>query len=431
MSKLKESKLGLIPNDWSIIKAKDFCAFVTDGTHDTPTATDEGHYLVTSKNLKRGRIDFTSSYKISSKEYDLINRRSQVDQFDLLFGMIGTVGNPTIVYENPVQFAIKNVGLFKLNSDFNKSLWLYTFLSSPLFINFLRRQQAGTTQQFVGLGFLRKIPVLLPQDPLEQKAIAGILSKVDETINAVKESINAAENLKKSLMQNLLTGKLKPDGTWRTDDEFYVDEKMGLVPKGWMAGKLGGIAQIVAGQSPSGDTYNDEGFGMPILNGPTEFTEYHPIAVQHTTKPTKVCREGDILYTVRGSSTGRMNFADQEYCIGRGLAAIRGFENSNIDFLFYTLVRISNFILAEAKGAGSTFPNVSRSELRKKKICYPLTKDEQDKIGNILKSSDESIKSQKIKIKTLERLKKSLMQNLLTGKKRVDVEKINLILNQS
>ncbi len=276
-----------------------------------------------------------------------------------------------------------------------------------------------------------KIPVPYTKESFyEQTAIATILSKVDEAIEATQNSIKAAEKLKKALMQNLLTGKLKPDGTWRTDDEFYEDEKFGKVPIGWSFGTLNDIAEIIAGQSPTGDTYNDEGKGIPMLNGPTEFTDYYPVAVQYTTKPTKICEIGDILFTVRGSSTGKMNFANIKYCIGRGIAAIRAKDESDIDFLYYTLITIAHKILAEAKGAGSTFPNVNRGELRKKKIIFPTQKIEQQEIGNKIRAIESAIQGRQTKIKTLQRLKKALMQNLLTGKVRVDVEAINKIINE-
>ena len=264
---------------------------------------------------------------------------------------------------------------------------------------------------------VKRIKINLPQLKAEQTAIANILSKVDEAIASVQNSIAAAERLKKSLMQNLLTGKMKPDGTFRTPDEFYIDEKFGKVPVGWHWGRLSEIADIIAGQSPQGEYYNVNGAGKPMLNGPTEFTDKYPVPVQWTTKITKLCKKGDILFTVRGSSTGRMNLADQEYCIGRGLAAIRPKSNNNISFIYYTLLKISEMILAEAKGAGTTFPNVSRGELMKKAILIPDTRQNEiiAPIEQLARFSDSKQRS----IDKLEILKKSLMQNLLTGKVRV------------
>ena len=186
----------------------------------------------------------------------------------------------------------------------------------------LKAKTAGSGIPHADKGIIKRLEFYKPLKN-EQIAIANILSKVDEAIASIQNSIAAAERLKKSLMQNLLTGKMKPDGTFRTPDEFYIDEKFGKVPVGWHWGRLSEIADIIAGQSPQGEYYNVNGMGKPMLNGPTEFTDKYPVPVQWTTKITKLCKKGDILFTVRGSSTGRMNLADQEYCIGRGLAAIR------------------------------------------------------------------------------------------------------------
>ena len=302
--------------------------------------------------------------------------------------------------------------------------WIFYQLEHKNIVPFIN----GSTRDKLNQFDLRSILLPMPESLPEQKAIAGILSKVDEAIEAVENSIKTAERLKKSLMQNLLTGKLKSDGTWRSEDEFYVDEKFGKVPNGWHWGRLSEIADIIAGQSPSGEFYNEVGNGTPMLNGPTEFTDLHPVPVQWTSKVTKLCSVGDILFTVRGSSTGRMNIADQEYCIGRGIAAIRNKEKSDIDFIYYTLITIAEKILAEAKGAGTTFPNVSRGELLKKWILVPETG--QTDIASKIKGVELAIKQKQSKVQSLKTLKKSLMQNLLTGKVRVDVEKINKLLEE-
>lgn len=285
----------------------------------------------------------------------------------------------------------------------------------------------GTT----GLGnldirFLRNMEIDYPNNLETQKAIAYILDKVDEAINVTERSFKAADKLRRGLIQNLLTGRLKGDGTWRAEDEFYKHEKFGKYPSNWHWGRLSEIADVIAGQSPSGEYYNEDGIGTAILNGPTEFTDLHPIPVQYTTKVTKLCVVGDILFTVRGSSTGRMNIADQEYCIGRGLAAIRAKEGCDIDFIYYTLTTISEKILAEAKGAGTTFPNVSRGELLKKWVLIPDT--DQTEIATKIKSLDTFLLEKHKKVATIQRLKKSLVQNLLTGKVRLSEELINKIV---
>ncbi len=105
----------------------------------------------------------------------------------------------------------------------------------------------------------------------------------------------------------------------------------------------------------------------PLLNGPTEFTSHAPVAVQFTTAPVKLCQTGDILFCVRGSTTGRMNWADKEYAIGRGLAAIRHREGNRYQpYLRGAIEQALPSLLAVS--TGSTFPSVSRADIENLKV---------------------------------------------------------------
>lgn len=208
----KQSKIGLIPKEWDVIRAKTLCKKVTDGTHDTPTPTKIGFKLVTSKNLKNDSVDFEGCYNISKTDFDEINKRSKVEQFDILFGMIGTVGNPQIVFQKEINFAIKNVGLFKLDGNLELAFWIKNYLCSNEFNIYKFKQQSGTTQQFVSLGFLRKIPILVPlsNNKLDMPTIAKInvkINQINDFLSNKKNKLKRLCLLKKSLMQNLLTGK--------------------------------------------------------------------------------------------------------------------------------------------------------------------------------------------------------------------------------
>lgn len=120
-------------------------------------------------------------------------------------------------------------------------------------------------------------------------------------------------------------------------------------------------AEIVMGQSPPGTSYNAEGNGIPLLNGPTEFGDKHPIEKQWTTAPTKLSKTGDILFCVRGATAGRLNIGDKEYCLGRGVAAIRPKRADDLEFLY--LILKSYYPYFQAKGVGSTFINISKDDL--------------------------------------------------------------------
>lgn len=442
----KSTKIGLIPNDWSIIKAKDYCYKVTDGTHDTPEPQSEGHFLVTSKNLTDSGIDFRDCYYISKNDFIQINARSKVDRFDVLFGMIGTVGNCTIVKQSNINFAIKNVGLFKLNGDSVKAIWLKNYLASSLFSNYLRRQMAGTTQQFVGLGFLRKSPIIVPKTNTDEidweliKSINLVLSRVDKAIEATQNSIKAAEKLKKALMQNLLTGKLKPDGTWRTDDEFYKDEKFGNVPIGWIIKKGNKLTdKITKGQSPKwqGFEYQTEGTlfvtSENVLEGRIDVSspKYLPKAFNDKMKGSQL-QKGDILINIVGASIGRcavFNLDVESANTNQAVCIFRPNTENDSSFLALYIQWSQTQYRLLGNQVETARANLSLGDFRKFKFIIPETKDEQIKVAKSIDKVDSILHSKQTKIQTLQRLKKSLMQNLLTGKVRLDVEAINKIIS--
>ena len=142
------------------------------------------------------------------------------------------------------------------------------------------------------------------------------------------------------------------------------------LPLGWKIAPFSEIATVIMGQSPEGDDCNNDGVGEPLLNGPTEFGFYSPSPVQWTTNGKKHCIDGDLLFCVRGSTTGRMNWANQSYAIGRGLAAIHHKTNANLNWFIKAMIENSlQEILAAA--TGSTFPNVGKDLLNGFQVVIP------------------------------------------------------------
>lgn len=145
---------------------------VRDGTHDTPKYVDCGYPLITSKNISSGRLSFDDVQYISEFDHIKIKERSQVDVNDVLFAMIGSIGNPVIV-DTDLEFSIKNVALFKYFSNKHaepKFLLYYLQFASGT----MRKQAAGAVQSFVSLGFLRNYPFPLPSLPEQKRIVAKI-----------------------------------------------------------------------------------------------------------------------------------------------------------------------------------------------------------------------------------------------------------------
>jgi type I restriction enzyme S subunit len=157
----------------------------------------------------------------------------------------------------------------------------------------------------------------------------------------------------------------------------------------WKKSILGDIAEIIMGQSPKGETCNNNGIGFPLLNGPTEFTTSYPVPTQYTTDPKRFSEINDLLFCVRGSTTGKMNWSDQRYAIGRGIGAIRHRNGAILNPYIKGIIEYHLPIVLQS-ATGSTFPNVSREQLSSLKIIVPDLPT-QIAIAEILSSLDEKI----------------------------------------
>lgn len=177
----------------------------------------------------------------------------------------------------------------------------------------------------------------------------------------------------------------------------------------WESGRLADFADVLMGTSPPGETTNETGNGIPLLNGPTEFTGHAPVAVQFTTAPVKLCKPGDILFCVRGSTTGRMNWADQQYAIGRGLAAIRHRDGNKYQPYVRGVIEHALPSLL-AVSTGSTFPSVSRPDIENVKVEVPPLR-EQQAIACVLGSLDDKIELNRRRNHTLEAMARAIFQS--------------------
>ncbi|MDC3182408.1 restriction endonuclease subunit S [Flavobacteriaceae bacterium] len=160
---------------------------------------------------------------------------------------------------------------------------------------------------------------------------------------------------------------------------------------------IGDFGEVVMGMSPKGDTYNEEEEGLPLLNGPTEFGSSHPIPSLFTTDSKRESNIGDLIFCVRGSTTGRMNWANQIYSLGRGVCAIRGKTDNDTKYIKYVLDVKLNSLLKFA--GGGTFPNLKKDDIKDFKI--PILK-EKDKLVSIISAYDDLIENNLKRIKLLE-----------------------------
>jgi len=204
-----EQQLYELPEGWEWNNLGDVLD-VRDGTHDSPKYQQTGYPLVTSKNLTATGLDMGNVKYISHEDFRHISKRSGVDKGDILFAMIGTIGNPIIIEKEP-DFAIKNVALFKPRDISQCMEYFRYFLLSPDAIERMMSSSKGAAQKFVGLGVLRGFNI--PHPPLnEQKRIVAkldaLFTRIDTAVNHLQQTLK----LSKALFASELDSSLVPTG---------------------------------------------------------------------------------------------------------------------------------------------------------------------------------------------------------------------------
>lgn len=190
-----------IPEGWENTRLSNIVE-IKDGTHDSPNPTTTGFPLVTSTHLNHYDISFDKTYNISKEDFTQTNKRSKVDKYDILFSMIGTVGLVNYVLYNEVNFAIKNVGLFKTSAKKEISEYLLFFLKSDYMKQYIATNSSGSTQSYITLGFLRDIEILFPS----KNIILRFEKKVKIFVELIENKV--IETQKLTQLQSLLLSRL-------------------------------------------------------------------------------------------------------------------------------------------------------------------------------------------------------------------------------
>ena len=201
---------------WEKVRLGDICD-IRDGTHDSPKYVKEGYPLITSKNIIDKSLNFNDVNLISKEDYESINRRSYVDDGDILMPMIGTIGNPVIVKKER-DFAIKNVALFKFNSN-SKCLnkFIYYILESDYFDKMKSLLNRGGTQKFISLSDIRDLKIPLPPLHIQEK-IAATLDKASSIIDKRKKQIQELNELSQSIFIKMFGDPVKNPMGWDTKE---------------------------------------------------------------------------------------------------------------------------------------------------------------------------------------------------------------------
>ncbi len=426
--------------DWKQEKFKKLIEYKSGYTWSKEQETDKPEpnaiRVLTVTNIQK-ELDLSSElYLKDVKESDQVVKAVSKDWCIAVSsnGNRKRIGNAVFVKENTNYLFASFLTAFKpkCDADIIPEFFFRWLTSEPTQESITSVSEGTTGLGNLDLRFLRNMDIEYPRDQNEQIAIAAIFSQVDTAIETVQTSIKAAEKLKKSLTQNLLTGKLKPDGSWRSEDEFYVDEKLGKVPKGWVVKPAGdkSITQINPNYSFEKNKEYDF-IPMELIKDGFRGVDHMELKIIDGGGYTRFAK-GDILFakitpcTENGKvalitkMNSEIGFASTEFIIFS--------PKDSIDNLFYYYLLSSDRVhnLAVSLMEGTTGRQRVPWKVFKNRIlvAIPYDLNEQKRISEMLKSIENSNEEKQTKIQTLQRLKKSLMQHVLSGRVRIPQEAI-------
>ena len=405
---MKKTEIGWIPEDWDCVKLKTIChrIFVGIATSTSEYYTEDGIPIIRNQNIKENQIADDDLLKIS-KEFSEANKSRKLMTGDIITARTGYPGMSCVVpqrYEGAHTFTtlVSRPDKEKIFPHF-----LSRYINSDIGKKIVLSNQAGGAQQNLNAGRLKEIPIALPQLP-EQKKIASILTTVDDKISSTDQQIQQTEQLKKGLMEKLLT-----EGIGHTE---FKETKVGRIPKGWEVSTLGEHIQLISGQHINSGDYNELGKGVPYITGPNDYPNGKVLPTKFTENPQMMCKAKDILITCKGSGAGSLAIAEMDCCISRQIMAIRPQSMVRM-FVFPILEKAQNSFRNNAVGL---IPGISRPDILNFSIPLPCL-EEQKQIATILSTVDNKIEVLNQKKTHYQTLKKGLSQQLLTGQMRVKI----------
>lgn len=399
----------MVPKGWSSVQAQDVCKSISVGVVIKPTQyyVPEGYGVKAfrSANVREGFIN-DSDWVYFSHEGHAINKKSHLKTGDVLIVRTGYPGTACVVTpefedSNAIDIVIARPDMDKIIPEY-----LCAYTNSHIGKSQVLDLQGGMAQKHLNVGAYQVLKISLP--PLrEQKKIAQILLTWDKAISVTEKLLTNSQLQKKALMQQLLTGKKR-----------LLNENGGRFIGEWCTCTLSEVAHIIMGSSPKSEAYNDNGLGLPLIQGNADIKCRVSCPRVYTSDITKECSPGDILLSVR-APVGTVALSQHKACIGRGISAIKSKRKMSQSFLYQW------FLWFEPKwcylSQGSTFESINSDDIKTLKLSVPNF-EEQQKIATVLSAADDEIATLEKKLACLKDEKKALMQQLLTGKRRVKID---------
>lgn len=286
---------------------------------------------------------------------------------------VGLFGNSAFIPHTDNFSFVLNQRVGKvIAKDCADIVYLHYLLSTSLVRNQIEATASGTKQRNTSPEKIYDVDVWVP-DKTTQEKIGAFLHKFELKIKNNIQVCRELETMAKTFYDYWFTQFDFPNEEGKPyrssgGEMVWNDQLKREIPKGWEAGQLSDIANITMGQSPAGETYNEDGNGTIFYQGCTDFGTRFPVPRVYTTAPTRFAQAGDILMSVR-APVGTLNVAIEDCSIGRGLAALNSKIGSQLH-LWYTLAGFKQ-LFSVLDGNGTTFGSITKDALYEMKVVIP------------------------------------------------------------
>jgi type I restriction enzyme, S subunit len=381
---------------------------------------DEGIPFLRSLNVDPLRIN-KNDLKFITPEFHSRIRKSRLTPGDVVIVRTGKPGACSVVPEWLADANCSDLVIVRCGPQLDSRFLAYYV--NTVACAHVAAHTVGAVQQHFNVGSARTLRLNLPPLP-EQKAIAAVLGALDDKIELNRRMNATLEAMARALFQSWfvdfdpvrakLDGR-KPAGldeaTAALFPEHLEDSPLGHIPKGWKAGTVVEGFNLTMGQSPPGDTYNEDGNGMPFYQGRTDFGFRFPTRRIYCSAPTRYAKPGDTLVSVR-APVGDINMANEECCVGRGVAAVRH-KSGATSFTYHSMANLyPDFARFEAEG--TVFGSINKDSFEKLRFIIPpreIVAAYERQAGPI----DEQIRIVDSQSRTLATLRDTLLPKLLSG----------------
>jgi len=370
----------------------------------TLLATPNTHPYIRVSDMGSRVIDKSRLLYVPDDIFNTIQRYIVKDG-DIILSIVGTIGLVSqITHEldtvNLTENCVKITNLRGILSEY-----LYYYLISETCQNEIKSKTIGTTQPKLPIYNINSLHIKTP--PLAtQSRIAAILSALDDKIELNRQTNAILEQIAQTIFKEWFMDFNFPGATGDMQEG-----ELGMIPKGWRAGKLGDDFKIIMGQSPAGESYNETGEGTPFFQGRADFTFRFPTKRVFTTQPKRFANKFDTLVSVR-APVGDMNVATENCCIGRGLASVIHKSNA-YSYTYYFL----NSLVEKFRGfenTGTIFGSINKADFEGMSCIVP-SEDVISKFQETCRPIDDFIFITEQQSSILIQIRDSLLPKLMSG----------------